>query len=763
MMPYHGKNARRLAAVAVFCVLLLAGSFTRLSALDTVLLSWNPADKTATLAIGSKDGVRAGDRFNIFAPEKVVLLPFSGGKKVLEIHEPIAVLTVKEVTLSTAAGPVDLVKDEYASLLRKGCIARRIETKQEVNRPPSLTRLVFSAPEIYPGSVVKVSVEYDDPNGDRPVFRWSAPGAYLRFPTTHFPWNVVSIPLDYSKSALTVTVTADDRRENGSSTSSFEKPVVRKPFDIYLNSQYQEVRSFRERFAGDRFNVDDVAALPDGGIVLLDASRQRALLFFDARMNLRFKKEVESAVELTARGGALYLLQSDKYSVLDLSGEVVKEVFFDDTKLNSYVREPVGIGVKANGDVMVIDNATKQIKVFSKEGYYRLSFGVAGQNPGAFLSPTAVAEDRFGNIMVLDSQRGDIQVFTPTYEVKTAPVSVSSLPGPTDMTYDPVLHRIYVLGSGGRILEINAVNPSDRKYYEPESGTFSRFHRTPDGVFYIASTVDRSSVLQRYIPGKGAAWYSDDNFLGVEDVACDAAGNIYLLCPDYRGAMVRVLDPDGWYFASLVPRESDAYGNIRYPVALEVSPDGRTVYLLDEGKRALEFSADGAFRHAYDLEHACSAAVDGAGRLYVLCGREGKVYECSNGNAKLVCSVEDSRTAKRCSLLEVSKKSGDIFIANTRNYKIFHFTGGNFMQPFPPGKSNFKRFRSLCSNPMDLLFVLDDRQVITPLYRGDVGLLAGPETEARGGMALASDGCGKLVVLDKKGLKVLRPAFLDND
>ncbi|ESO07943.1 hypothetical protein HELRODRAFT_110232 [Helobdella robusta] len=64
-----------------------------------------------------------------------------------------------------------------------------------------------------------------------------------------------------------------------------------------------------------------------------------------------------------------------------------------------------------DGDVVVTDFHNHKVKVFTSEGQYKFTFGSAGDGNGQFSAPTGVCIDSQGNILVADWGNSRVQIF----------------------------------------------------------------------------------------------------------------------------------------------------------------------------------------------------------------------------------------------------------------------------------------------------------------------------------------------------------------
>ena len=75
-------------------------------------------------------------------------------------------------------------------------------------------------------------------------------------------------------------------------------------------------------------------------------------------------------------------------------------------------RQPVAIALDQAGLVYVADAVNARIQVFTREGVFVRAWGSEGSGPGQFRQPEGVAVDRHGHVFVADTFNYRVQVFT---------------------------------------------------------------------------------------------------------------------------------------------------------------------------------------------------------------------------------------------------------------------------------------------------------------------------------------------------------------
>ncbi|MDZ7815014.1 MAG: hypothetical protein U5N86_03130 [Planctomycetota bacterium] len=713
-----------------------------------------------SLDIGKEHGVEPGMGFHIFAAVEFIELPYGGDRRLVEFHRPIAMFTARTVELKSCSGEYVLTDADYERYLVVGCVARQIVLDQKGNRPPTIEGISPSTGRITRGSVVRIELSAGDPNGDPLVYKWKAVRAAMHFTYTHYPNNLLYVPLDFEGEVLELVISANDRRENGLVTRRFELKIAPENRSLYYKSEFDSKRTFTRYFLGDRFNVDDIGIAEDGTIAILDSQRQRSLILCDPRMNkLVTVDDFGKAIDLFTAGNEFFVLKDTKVEVYNSKGEKVREFYFDDKKVNSYMREPSSVSVTPDGDVCIVDGPNMQVKVFDAQGNYRLTYGKVGTDSGAFLKPVSVCHGKFGNSFVLDSQRKNIQVFDPRYRVLDREIALDSLSNPVDMLYDSVEHDLFVLDSTGEILRIPVDEPDKARHMRLASEVCKKFFRTRSGIYDVASSVEGTSVLERFSQRSGSSFYRDSNFTEIDFLDVDALGNMYLLCPTDRNGLVKVLDRDGWHLASFGSRGKDA-GQVRIPKTIRVVPDGSAVFVLDRDKSVVEYRPDGVHVNTYEFDDVVSITVDASGTMYAI-NEDGDVLKCFRGNKAKMFSIDNRRIARRAELIEVTADGKNVLIANTRGYNFLHYLDGD-MSTFPPGDSPFKRFTDIARTVTGEFFVLDDREdKLFGFALEDGRLVMGGRSAFEDGISMGADGFGQLFLHTRDSIRILRFPFLD--
>jgi DNA-binding beta-propeller fold protein YncE len=163
---------------------------------------------------------------------------------------------------------------------------------------------------------------------------------------------------------------------------------------------------------------------PSGNIYVSDTAKDRVLVFDKDRnfvkglgMNNEFKQPVGIAVDPT--GKRIYVVDTHSHhiAVLDLeSGEVIKNIGKRGKEEGEF-NFPSQITVDPAGNVYVVDTMNGRVQIFDKEGRFMRAFGKLGDGPGMFARPKGIALDSEGHIYVVDSAFNNVQIFNSEGEM----------------------------------------------------------------------------------------------------------------------------------------------------------------------------------------------------------------------------------------------------------------------------------------------------------------------------------------------------------
>jgi tripartite motif-containing protein 2/3/tripartite motif-containing protein 71 len=252
------------------------------------------------------------------------------------------------------------------------------------------------------------------------------------------------------------------------------------------------------------------------------------------------------------------------------------------------VMGPWGVAINQRGEVVVTEEGSHCVSMFSLSGVKLRSFGTAGSGPGQFNHPREVAMDGEGNFLIVDSFNHRIQKFTPEGRC---------------------LRSLGTKGSGH--LQFNcptgiAFNPSNNKIYIGDTDN----HR----VQVLNSDLTFSGTFGKQGSGKG-------QFSKSYCVACNSTGNVYVA--DQHNGRIQVFTPEGKFL-----RMFGRQGGLKYPVGVAIDASDM-VYVSEIGSDCVSvFASEGQFVMKFGsgcvgpgkLDYPRGLAVDDTGVVFV-CNR----------------------------------------------------------------------------------------------------------------------------------------------
>src|ERR1700730_1983982 len=190
---------------------------------------------------------------------------------------------------------------------------------------------------------------------------------------------------------------------------------------------------------------------------------------------------------------------------------------------NGQFDSPTGIAVDGNGNVLVADTNNGRIEKFSPSGVFITAIGTRGKGHGQFGEPNGVAIDRVGNIYVAEAANHRVQKLAPDGTF------IAEWKGPDSGFYGP--RRI-------------AIGPDD-SIYVVDQGRTRIVKFSPDGA-----------VLATW----GSGGNGDGQFSDHTSVAVDPTSNkVYVADP--RNSRIEIFDSDGKFLAKWpVPEWGQPHG-----------------------------------------------------------------------------------------------------------------------------------------------------------------------------------------------------------
>lgn len=245
---------------------------------------------------------------------------------------------------------------------------------------------------------------------------------------------------------------------------------------------------------------------------------------------------------------------------------------------------PTGIAVDSNGNILVADTGNGRIEKFSPTGTFLRTMGTKGTGPGQLRDPNGIAIDRTGNIYVAEAFKQRVQKLAPDGKF------IAEWKGPEPGFYGPrriaigLDDSIYVVDQGRtRIVRFNADGRvltawgskgiGDGQFDDPTSVAVD----PTSNKIYVADPRNKrvqvfdsnGEFLAKWsVPGWGRP-------VGFEDLAVDSkAGRLYASSANMDAVLV--FDLNGTRLGSLMPKPPD---KLEGPSALALW--NRKLYVLN--------------------------------------------------------------------------------------------------------------------------------------------------------------------------------------
>ncbi|MCX5801085.1 MAG: NHL repeat-containing protein [Candidatus Eisenbacteria bacterium] len=266
---------------------------------------------------------------------------------------------------------------------------------------------------------------------------------------------------------------------------------------------------------------------------------------------------------------------------------------------------------------------------------HAFSFGSSGQSLGQFRTPSSIAVDSFGNLLVADTGNNRIQKFDAyghfLLEFGGLGTEGAELNRPTDAVenslsvyvVDSMNERVLEYGPEGRFISVCVSGETldgsgrgfgPRKLAFSESGYGFLTDVEADAVIVLSKFWEPISVIGGFGSGEG-------HFADPLGITCTRGGEV-LVCDSGNGRL-QILDTLGNFVALL---ETCSGRALCEPVDVDAGPDG-SLYVVDRlGKRVLVFNSDRTFRceipgsDGPSLVSPCAVAASSKGIVYIVDG-----------------------------------------------------------------------------------------------------------------------------------------------
>ena len=312
-----------------------------------------------------------------------------------------------------------------------------------------------------------------------------------------------------------------------------------------------------------------------------------------------------------------------------------------------------------------------------------LSFGTKGNGNAQFRSIAGIAIDNDGNVLVIDTERNDIQVFSPEKKLR---IAQDVVPPPTSVKW--------VNSIKAKVTDM--VWRKDRVYATSEE---------QDALLVI-----QRGAVRRVIKGNGNDQLSDPHGITV-----DSSGAIWIADSD-NDRIVKA-DPEGKVVYTL-GRSGSKEGRFSSPKGVAVSPKG-FIYVADTGNERVQiFNTKGIFISKIekigrvDFDEPVDIDIDARGNIYVVDKGFNSVAKYdSSGTFLMYIGGEGEADGRFSEPTSVAVIGNEIFVVDSGNNRVQVFTlKGKYLRKFGApgsGKGDIIEPVSITSKDSSTIFLSD--------------------------------------------------------
>lgn len=253
--------------------------------------------------------------------------------------------------------------------------------------------------------------------------------------------------------------------------------------------------------------------------------------------------------------------------------------------------QPSDVSVSDDGLIYVLDGVNNKVKVFDKNGKFRLSFGSKGASRGRFMFPLGIDVDSSGLVYVADSGNHRVQVFTPEGKyLKQFMLPNDINPSdPTDVIADRDHNRLFVADNDNHYILIFDLETTELLDTLGEPGAEETQFRYP---FLLAQCSDHYIYITDVINTRVQAFTHEGKFVKViggwgvdkgrffrpKGVAIDKDNRIYI-SDSYMG-VIQVFNHDGDFNSALGDPETGSVKKFIKPMGMFIDKNNR-LYLVE--------------------------------------------------------------------------------------------------------------------------------------------------------------------------------------
>jgi DNA-binding beta-propeller fold protein YncE len=214
-------------------------------------------------------------------------------------------------------------------------------------------------------------------------------------------------------------------------------------------------------------------------------------------------------------------------------------------------REPRGVAIDASGNVVVVDALNHRVQktvvgttsFLERPGVPVLAFGKRGSGDGEFETPTGVAVDAQGNIIVVDTENHRVQVFD---------------------------------GQGKFQFAFGKRGSAHGEFYKP-----SHVDIDAKGRLFVSDTgnnrIQIFDARGKFVSSVGSVGSEPGLFAEPKGIALDKAGNLWVV--DRRNHRLQKFGPDG-RFVGVFGKQGAEKGEFSFPEDMAFDGNGR-LYVTD--------------------------------------------------------------------------------------------------------------------------------------------------------------------------------------